>query len=240
MPSTLPPIAAFEARLLSRSGGLLVGASAILAAVVAFAQETAGLRRSGLGFAWGSTADLLVVTGAIVALLWILRSRPPATNWQLRLARKRLPFVLGQSLGLFGFAGVCIVLTVLASLTVESISVGRADLGAAAAATLRGAGATLPIAAIAPAVAHGLERPVARLAAWLAILLGSAGIAGIGIPIPLDRLLEPREPGKLIGADQLLAVLLATAAGVMLSSTLVKPRTCASASSATSTATSRP
>jgi hypothetical protein len=221
--------------------------TASLVAAVAFGQESVELRRLGIDFGWESIADLASALLAGLVVLWSLRSRTEAEDWERRLAGSHAILTVGRIAGLLlalVLAGLSIALT---SISLERILVGVADLDRAASALARSSAVGAPLAALAPAVTALGRGARTRLALWLGLGLGGSGIFGLGIPIPLDRLLALGQLGAPDPTAAAAAAALATSAGVLLSLAL-DPRDlhrtdtvpCASASSATSTATSKP
>ncbi|NLG61995.1 MAG: hypothetical protein GX539_07090 [Candidatus Cloacimonetes bacterium] len=227
--------------LLRRGGPASLGLAAVFS-LVAFAQDSAGLRRLGLGLAWDGHAAFQLLLACAWPLLWILSRGPGAASWERRAAGRRPVTSLWSGITGSGITVLAVhsALALLLDLALTGAFSPARALAAFAAAAL----GLPPLAALAVAVDAQVRSPVWAIGIWLLVLAASLGLFGLGLPLPLDRLAALGEGGAAPGAAVLAAVTTATAAGWALArlDSRRQPESrpsCASASSATSTATSK-
>jgi hypothetical protein len=186
-------------------------------------QDIHGLRRAGLSIYWpGAEAGALLMVGAL-PLLWILGKRPMATPWALRAAATTGRWVGISWLGIVLYGSAVSLVFAALSVTVGRIS-GEWGWAAGGALALETATLLLPLAAIAPALAHVVVTTSGTVLAWLTVLAGSLLL---GFPVPTGSLLILQSPDLTmapIGIDVVLSTALATAGGFACSLALARRR----------------
>lgn len=239
-------LARSECVALLRGPAWLAVAFGLAFELVAFAQEDAALRTLGIAVAWPSVATFAVLLAASFPLVWIVGVEPARLSWESRLAPSPLLLVWGRFVGVVSAGTAALGLLVAGSITLERMTAGEWSVAATLVRFAPAFVALLAAGATAPAVAALAQGPATASVIWAVGLVCSVGPFGIGFPVPLDRLLSVGEPAPLTDVGTLAACALATLAGLTCSVSVTTPGrwvrrnlSCASASSATSTATSK-
>lgn len=213
--SSTRQVFAFELRQTCRS---VLGPAVLVVALVALLLElqrpvfAIGDRR--IGFLWAELEAATVVAVLALPLLWALARGRGAP---LRIAtpgRATLGMVLSIAVTAIMIGGAAATSGLTAQYTLHSIT----ELDCAAILAVRVAVVAAPFAALAPGLLElGFSAPSMTLA-WSTIVVASTGALGIGLPVPLDRLLSG---SGFPSATVCLASASATIAGAMASTALV-------------------
>ncbi len=207
-------LARAEAVLLGRRGALGTWLVAVLCGALAIGQEPPFERQQGLDATWSSVAVWLALcAGGVLPWIWLsAHARPSSSRWIVRAPVRPASLVLGAWSGLVAVAALVTGAAILTLFTLDRIlghgvPVGRT--AAAGALALVHAAAlsawALPLRWLEPALAT-------RGVLWLVVLAAGAGAFGAGWPSAF----RSRADG--------LALLLATAAGLLLAHALLLRR----------------
>ncbi|MCA8941696.1 MAG: hypothetical protein KDB80_03980 [Planctomycetes bacterium] len=167
-----------------------------------------------IDFLWGDLEALTSVVALGLPWLWVASRGEVGA---LRLSSPA-PAALGMSLAVMAAGLMAIVAAATSGLLTEYTLHRMFEFERAIQLGTRVAIAFVPLAALAPGLAElRLSSPMAALV-WSALSVGSIGLFGLGVPLPLDRLLAG---SGFPSATVCLASALATVAGVILSSSVV-------------------
>lgn len=194
-------------------------------------------------FFWASIEAVWLLWLAMLPWLWLALRGNGATDWCLRASRQLGDGVLAAWLGVVGYGLFTTLLAITLLFTVYSI-IGGHTLSPCLALGLESVLLLVPLAAFAPGVAC-LALPIHTSALVWTLLLGGCFVQGVPVPTGSLLILQGTDLNQDdFAASSALASLLATGGGLLFSVGLARRRLghqtiCASASSATFTATSK-
>ena len=180
-------------------------------------QDVPFLRLQGVPFFRDAArfATILVVFAGVAA--WTLTApRGVRSTWNV--AALHAAIVAGVLVGVVGLVLPPLALGLLASVVFGQAYISEAleVVGAQSALVALGA------APFATAIVAAFETAWARLWAWALLLLGSLGVWGVGVPIPLDSLFAAADPDAMFDAGTWLPCLSASLSGFLISCALAR------------------
>jgi hypothetical protein len=196
--------------------------AALIFCLVLRLQQPAFVARQELDFFWPSMQAFLGGMLCLLPLLWTLNRGAGAGDWIRRNARAPFRSCISCWLGIC-MQGLLLILGNLAiTITVKSIY-GDQDLQPGGLALLWRSLALLGVtAALAPALAFSRLGNVASSLLWFLLLASSLGVFGLGVPMPLDRILS--EADSNLAWDWAIPGLTATIAGLLVSWAMISRR----------------
>jgi len=201
-------------------------------------------RADDRAFFWASIEAVWLIWLAALPWLWLTLRDPGAPGWCLRLSRQPRDSALAGWIGISLYGAASTATALLFFITVDRIQGGGGlwRVGGLAVGSILW---LVPLASFAPALACLSTRKGSLTVMWL-LLVGSS--FSFGVPVPTGALLT-HQPGDLnhitFTSATVIGAALASGAGGFISvglahRQLASTTSCASASSATSTATSKP
>jgi hypothetical protein len=179
--------------------------------LLAWIQEPVFLRRSGAPFFWDSVEAALSVVFLLLPLVWLLARSPAASESVLRAAARPFRVIAISALSIIGYG---MSLAFLASLFAWSLDLlrGAQSAGMALGCALRGLGLLAPLASLAPGLAFSSLSAQGSTVSWLVIAVSYAALIG------------PGPTGILTWSEIAAPALLSTAAGLLLSTAIIRHR----------------
>ncbi len=209
-------------RTIHRAVGLPMFLAVLIFTSILRVQEPGFVAHQRLPFFWPSLQAMLAGLLVVLPLAWKLTRGLGAEAWSRRFARAPLKLCLSCWIGICLQGLSLILVTVLITITVKSIY-GDQDLSQGCLRLIARSFAALSVsAALAPALAFSKLGNVMATLLWLSVIASSLGVFGLGVPMPLDRILSEAESNS--AWDWAIPSLTATIAGLLVSWAMISRR----------------